>query len=69
MALTILDNNSEELLTCKDDGEAMPVLSGYLENITSRDTSMPHVDHTRMMCTQDKPNQVHTVLVLSKLKK
>ena len=58
VALTILDNNSSELLSCKDDGEAMPVLSGYLENVTSRDTSMPNTDRTRMLCTQDKPAQV-----------
>ncbi|XP_053384071.1 TBC1 domain family member 9-like isoform X2 [Mercenaria mercenaria] len=52
VALNILDNNSDELLRCKDDGEAMPVLGSYLENVTNRDTTMPTVDHTNMMCTQ-----------------
>ncbi|WAR01695.1 TBCD9-like protein, partial [Mya arenaria] len=43
VALTILDVNSEALLRCKDDAEAMPILSAYLENVGSRDTTMPTV--------------------------
>jgi len=46
VALTILDNNKEALLQCKDDGEAMPILSSYLENVGNRDTTMPTVSHT-----------------------
>lgn len=53
VALNILDNNSEALLQCKDDGEAMPVLGSYLENITNRDTTMPTLEHTSMMCTDN----------------
>ncbi|XP_052799590.1 TBC1 domain family member 9-like isoform X2 [Mya arenaria] len=49
VALTILDVNSEALLRCKDDAEAMPILSAYLENVGSRDTTMPTVRHTTMM--------------------
>ncbi|XP_060561507.1 TBC1 domain family member 9B-like [Ruditapes philippinarum] len=57
VALNILDNNSDELLRCKDDGEAMPVLGSYLENVTNRDTTMPTVDHTNMMCTDNVPKK------------
>ena len=51
VALTILDNRSVELLDCGDDGEAMPVLAGYLENVTNRDATMSNIIHTNMMCT------------------
>lgn len=33
VALAVLEANQERLLQCKDDGEAMMVLCGYLENI------------------------------------
>ena len=55
IALTILDNRSMELLDCADDGEAMPVLAGYLENVTNRDATMSHIIHTNMMCTSGEP--------------
>ena len=58
MALTILDNQSVELLDCADDGEAMPVLAGYLENVTNRDATMSNIIHTSSLCTTGEPAQV-----------
>lgn len=46
IALTILDTNQEVLMKCKDDGEAMTVLSGFLENITNVDAKVPHMVHS-----------------------
>lgn len=46
IALRILDANQEELMKCKDDGEAMTILSGYLENITNQETNVPHIVHS-----------------------
>jgi hypothetical protein len=51
------DNNRDELLRCKDDGETMQVLGSYMENVTNRDTTMPTVDHTYMMCTDNVPKK------------
>ena len=49
--MTILDNKREELEAAKDDGEAMTILSSYLENVSNRDSTMPHIDHTSMLCS------------------
>jgi len=49
-----LDNNKEALLQCKDDGEAMPILSSYLENVGNRDTTMPTVSHTNQGAHKQK---------------
>lgn len=51
VALTILDNKQEELLEAKEEGEAMTILSSYLENITNKDSTMPHIAHTSSMCS------------------
>lgn len=45
VALAILDCNQEALLKAKDDGEAMTVLTGYLENISNRDATS-HIVHS-----------------------
>ncbi|XP_061166989.1 TBC1 domain family member 9-like isoform X2 [Saccostrea echinata] len=50
VALTILDNKQEELLEAREEGEAMTILSSYLENITNKDSTMPHIAHTSSMC-------------------
>ncbi|XP_052243499.1 TBC1 domain family member 9-like isoform X1 [Dreissena polymorpha] len=49
VALTILETNREGLMQCKDDAEAMPILSVYLENVSNRDTTMPTLKHTSLM--------------------
>ncbi|KAK2144685.1 hypothetical protein LSH36_737g04030 [Paralvinella palmiformis] len=46
ISLTILDNNSGRLLKTSDDGEAMTILSSYLEKITNRDSTLPRMPHT-----------------------
>lgn len=51
VALTILDNKQEELLEAKEEGEAMTILSSYLENVTNKDSTMPHIAHTSSMCS------------------
>lgn len=51
VALTILDNKQEELLEAKEEGEAMTILSSYLENISNKDSTMPHIAHTSSMCS------------------
>lgn len=49
IALTILENKSEELLSSNEDGEAMTVLTDYLENVSNHDSTMPIVMHTSSM--------------------
>lgn len=46
IALAILDINQEQLLKCKDDGEAMTILTGFFENITNHDATSPHMVHS-----------------------
>lgn len=47
----ILDNKQSDLLEAKEEGEAMTILSSYLENITNKDSTMPHIAHTAAMCS------------------
>ena len=46
IALAILEINEEELLKCKDDGEAMTILTGFFENITNNDATSAHMVHS-----------------------
>ncbi|KAI2798993.1 TBC1 domain member 8B, partial [Blomia tropicalis] len=46
IALRILNANQESLMKCKDDGEAMTILSGYLENIVNPEAKVPHMLHS-----------------------
>lgn len=39
LALSILEANKEKLIKCRDDGEAMTVLSAYFERVSCRDAS------------------------------
>ena len=41
MALAILDANRDKLLSVDDDGEAMTILSEYLDNITNKEYDSP----------------------------
>ena len=43
VSLAILDHLKEDLVATKDDGEAMTLLSGYLEHVTNRDSTMPRM--------------------------
>ncbi|XP_070566267.1 TBC1 domain family member 9-like isoform X3 [Ptychodera flava] len=49
IALEILDANKEKLLDCGDDGEAMTILGDYLENVSNKDATLPHMPHTSFM--------------------
>ncbi|XP_071954671.1 TBC1 domain family member 9-like isoform X2 [Antedon mediterranea] len=40
IALAVLDANSEKLIDCKDDGQAMTILSRYLENVYNHDATL-----------------------------
>ncbi|XP_060086343.1 TBC1 domain family member 9-like [Ylistrum balloti] len=51
VALTILDTKKDQLLAARDDGEAMTILGAYLENVSNRDSTMPNIAHTNMLCT------------------
>lgn len=46
IALRILSANQQSLIDCKDDGEAMTILSGYLENIINPEAKVPHMVHS-----------------------
>ncbi|ELT95953.1 hypothetical protein CAPTEDRAFT_186677 [Capitella teleta] len=48
IALSILDGLRERLLACKDDGQAMSLLSQYLMNITNRDSTLPTSANTQV---------------------
>lgn len=54
IALLILYSNQESLMKCKDDGEAMTILSGYLENIVNQEAKMPHMVHSFSYGTASK---------------
>lgn len=64
IALTVLDANHDRLLTCKDDGSAMTILSGYLERIHNKDATLPHMLHSSLV--GNKPvnisNEVYTYI-------
>ncbi|XP_071477877.1 TBC1 domain family member 9-like [Diadema antillarum] len=49
IALAVLDANYEALLECEDDGQAMVVLSRYLENVGNRDAPVPLVPHSSVI--------------------
>ncbi|KAJ8049699.1 TBC1 domain family member 9 [Holothuria leucospilota] len=46
IALAVLDANHEELLECEDDGHAMIALSRYLDCISNKDATLPHMPHS-----------------------
>ena len=43
VSLAILDQLKDSLVASKDDGEAMTLLSSYLEHVTNRDSTMPRM--------------------------
>lgn len=58
VALAILECNHEALLKAKDDGEAMTVLTGYLENISNRDATSHTVHSVAYGSASKRANQV-----------
>lgn len=70
VALSILEANQEALLQCKDDGEAMTILTGYLENITNHDATSPHmVQSVAYGTASNRSNQVRSFYSLHLLHK
>lgn len=65
VALAILDCNSEALLTAKDDGEAMTVLTGYLENISNRDATTHLLHSVAYGSASKRANQVRAMCFYS----
>ena len=63
IALAVLDANHEELLECEDDGHAMIALSKYLDNVSNKDASLPHMPHTTItsLSAGNKPSKVRTL--------
>ena len=49
ISLAILNNLNEKLVKAKDDGEAMTVLSSYLEKVANKDATLPRMPHTAAM--------------------
>ncbi|XP_028316318.1 TBC1 domain family member 9B-like [Gouania willdenowi] len=53
VALAVLHENMDALLSCSDEGEAMTVLGRYLDNITNSQTETPPTPHE-----DDPPPQI-----------
>lgn len=54
VALTILDIKKEELLACREDGEAMAVLCDFMDNIVNSNSTTPNIIHTSNSFGDDK---------------
>uniref|UniRef100_A0A8C4Q742 TBC1 domain family member 8B n=1 Tax=Eptatretus burgeri TaxID=7764 RepID=A0A8C4Q742_EPTBU len=57
LALAVLHANASNLLMCHDDGEAMQLLSRYLDNVTNKDSILPSVPHLHAILSADGKNQ------------
>ncbi|KAL2778412.1 TBC1 domain family member 9B isoform b [Daubentonia madagascariensis] len=60
VALAILDANTEQLLGCSDEGEAMTVLGRYLDNVVNKQSvslPIPHL-HALLTSGDDPPAEV-----------
>ncbi|XP_022235089.1 TBC1 domain family member 9-like, partial [Limulus polyphemus] len=57
VALAVLEANKDALMLCKDDGEAMTVLSKYLESVTNFDATLPHMMHSAPLCWKGQKNK------------
>ncbi|XP_010591546.2 TBC1 domain family member 9B isoform X1 [Loxodonta africana] len=60
VALAILDANTEQLLGCMDEGEAMTVLGRYLDNVVNKQSVSPPIPHLHALLTSgdDPPAEV-----------
>uniref|UniRef100_UPI0035902CD9 TBC1 domain family member 9-like isoform X2 n=1 Tax=Myxine glutinosa TaxID=7769 RepID=UPI0035902CD9 len=57
LALAVLHANASHLLMCHDDGEAMQLLSRYLDNVINKDSILPSVPHLHAILSADGKNQ------------
>uniref|UniRef100_A0A3P8X003 TBC1 domain family member 9 n=1 Tax=Cynoglossus semilaevis TaxID=244447 RepID=A0A3P8X003_CYNSE len=53
LALSVLHANIHQLLSCKDDGEAMTVLGRYLDSVTNKDSTLPPIPHLHSLLTDN----------------
>ncbi|XP_058404107.1 TBC1 domain family member 9B isoform X3 [Diceros bicornis minor] len=60
VALAVLDANTEQLLGCSDEGEAMTVLGRYLDNVVNKQSVSPPIPHLHALLTSgdDPPAEV-----------
>ena len=54
LSLATLNNLNDKLVKAKDDGEAMTVLSSYLEKVTNKDATLPRMAHTAALMADKK---------------
>ncbi|XP_033118031.1 TBC1 domain family member 9-like isoform X3 [Anneissia japonica] len=57
IALAVLDANSEKLIDCTDDGQAMTILSRYLENVYNHDATLQQSHEERQ---EEEMKQQHS---------
>ncbi|XP_008048617.1 TBC1 domain family member 9B isoform X2 [Carlito syrichta] len=56
VALAVLDANTEQLLGCSDEGEAMTVLGRYLDHVVNKQSVSPPIPHLHALLTSgDEP--------------
>uniref|UniRef100_A0A3Q3W9X4 TBC1 domain family member 9B n=1 Tax=Mola mola TaxID=94237 RepID=A0A3Q3W9X4_MOLML len=60
VALAVLHNNMDALLSCSDEGEAMTILGRYLDNVVNKQTVAPPIPHLHALltCGDDPPPEI-----------
>ncbi|KAM8909479.1 TBC1 domain family member 9B isoform 1-T1 [Spinachia spinachia] len=60
VALAVLYDNMDALLSCSDEGEAMTILGRYLDNVVNKQTVAPPIPHLHALLTSgdDPPPEI-----------
>ncbi|TMS01789.1 TBC1 domain family member 9B [Larimichthys crocea] len=60
VALAVLHDNMDTLLSCSDEGEAMTILGRYLDNVVNKQTVAPPIPHLHALLTSgdDPPPEI-----------
>ncbi|XP_078138654.1 TBC1 domain family member 9B-like, partial [Centroberyx gerrardi] len=60
VALAVLHDNMDALLSCSDEGEAMTILGRYLDNVVNKQTVAPPIPHLHALLTSgdDPPPEI-----------
>ncbi|XP_068181430.1 TBC1 domain family member 9B isoform X3 [Antennarius striatus] len=60
VALSVLHDNMDALLSCNDEGEAMTILGRYLDNVVNKQTASAPVPHLHALLTSgdDPPPEI-----------
>ncbi|KAL7395279.1 hypothetical protein ABVT39_013652 [Epinephelus coioides] len=60
VALAVLHDNMNALLSCSDEGEAMTILGRYLDNVVNKQTVAPPIPHLHALLTSgdDPPPEI-----------